>query len=172
MVNSTFIDITGKKFGRLTIVKRAPNINSRTMWQCLCDCGKEVTLQGAHIRSGSTKSCGCLHKDHMRSVQHLSTRGRKHGMAHSREYKSWEQMRQRCTNPKHHAWKWYGGKGIKVCESWWMSFENFFSDMGSRPVGCDIDRIDPGKDYSPSNCRWLDRRTNSLRALPNVTIHV
>jgi hypothetical protein len=100
--------------------------------------------------------------------ERLVVLARAEGMAHSREYKSWDQMRQRCTNPKHHAWKWYGGKGVQICAAWMDSFEAFLADMGQRPAGCDLDRINSALGYCPENCRWLDRRINSLRALPNV----
>lgn len=157
-------DLTGGRFERLAVVARAKSTNGRTMWVCDCDCGNQVKVQGAHLRSGSIKSCGCLRKERMREVQKLSTGHTTHGMAHTREYKSWEQMRQRCLNPKHHAWKWYGGKGIGICQRWLDSFENFYADMGPRPDGCEIDRIDPDASYAPENCRWLERQANGQRA--------
>ncbi|RMD00055.1 hypothetical protein EAY64_05515 [Aquitalea palustris] len=97
-------------------------------------------------------------------VQKLSRRNRTHGMAHSREYKSWEKMRERCSNSNTKAWQWYGGKGIRVCQPWQDSFEAFYRDMGPRPEGCEIDRIDPSGNYEPLNCRWLPRLENGLRA--------
>lgn len=157
---------TGRVFGRLTVMSHSHAQGGRSYWVCRCSCGNEKTVQRAHLVSGDTLSCGCLRKERMRegAVQKLSKRNTRHGMAHSREYKTWEQMRERCRNPKHKAWKYYGGKGITVCERW-QTFENFFADMGARPTGCEIDRINPEQGYNPGNCRWLPRRENGLRAL-------
>lgn len=163
-----FLDLTGKKFGRLTVSERAinkANTKWKTYWHCTCDCGATIIVIGAHLKNGNTSSCGCLQRELVatRSAKHLaSKRGSK-----TPEYESWSAMRTRCVNSKRRDWKDYGGRGIKVCDRWMNSFENFLADMGLRPAETSLDRINVDGDYEPSNCRWAtatEQRGNQRKA--------
>jgi hypothetical protein len=136
-------NLTGKRFGRLVVIAYAGG----GKWLCVCDCGARVVVRGYRLRGGNTKSCGCWRR----------IRATKHGMHGSREYNSWRGMKDRCSNPNHVFYKYYGGKGITVCEEW-LSFEGFFADMGTCPPGCSLDRINPNGNYEPGNCRWAPKK--------------
>ena len=164
-----FIDLTGKKFNRLTVVKKAENVNGLTAWLCLCECGNEVVLAGKYLKSNNTKSCGCLKLEGLtnRSLRHGATTGR----TMTPEYRVWAQMKKRCLNPKCRGYENYGGRGIEVC-SRWNSFENFLDDMGKKPApNYSIERIDVNGNYEPGNCEWIpfENQCNNKRTSHLVT---
>ncbi len=144
-------DITGKKFGRLTVIKYvSKNVKGNYRWSCVCDCGKEKIIIGDNLKNGHTQSCGCLR------IEQLAKRSIKHGHNSrnkmSSTYKTWASMVQRCTNPNDPSYDRYGGRRIFVC-SRWSTFENFLEDMGERPENKSIDRIDNDGNYCKSNCK-------------------
>jgi hypothetical protein len=138
-------DISGKVFGALLVLSRAPN-TSRTSWFCKCKCGKITQVIGQNLMRGFTASCGsfeCKHGSH----------GHCRGGVESTEYNTWRSMFKRCRDKNHPNYKNYGGRGIKICKRW-QKFESFIADMGKKPDGCVIDRINFNGDYEPNNCRW------------------
>ncbi len=148
-----FKDETGSVFGRLTVTCRLPSEKQKAMWLCRCSCGGACTTSGDSLRSGKVKSCGCYRAsgDFVRTHGHGSA---KKGV--SRTYKSWQEMRARCTNPNHVSYPNYGARGIDVSPEW-GSFEIFLRDMGERPSGASLDRRDGSLGYSKDNCIWSTR---------------
>jgi len=140
------IDLTSSSFGRLKVVRKGSGNKAGATWVCRCDCGSETEVSSGKLRSGHTKSCGCLKKESKPNL--------KHGMANKgRTYTTWKSMRLRCNNPNASQYKWYGAKGITVCKDW-DNYLVFLADMGERPAGKTLDRIDPLKGYCKENCRW------------------
>lgn len=142
------INRIGKKYGRLTVIRKVPNKGRDRMYRCLCSCGNVVEVSSGHLGSGHTKSCGCLARER------ASKASTKHGKSKTRTYRIWQNMISRCYNQKIEAFKSYGLLGTKVCDRWRTNFSNFYNDMGPAPKGCSIDRIDTRESYKPSNCRW------------------
>lgn len=134
------------------------------LWVCDCECGAEVYASGTNLRSGSTKSCGCLRREL------VSKAFKKHGMRASPEYRIWTGMKQRCTATRGRNYRYYASRGVKVCPEW-NDFTVFYRDMGPRP-GNDysIDRIDTNKGYSPGNCRWATRDEQARNKSNAITI--
>jgi hypothetical protein len=144
------IDMTEQKWGRLTAIKHVAGY----AWMFRCDCGTEVVAPGPQVRSGKKRSCGCLRREVS------SERVKTHGMTGSPTFISWSGMLRRCENKNSDRYRYYGAKGVCVCDRWRGKdgFSNFLADMGERPAGTTLDRIDPSGNYEPSNCRWATAR--------------
>lgn len=140
----------GRTFNQLTVSEELAPIKNHRVFSCRCACGAIIKARGNDLRSGQHKSCGCLRNS---IVIKRNKRLAKHNMTHTGVYRSWFAMRDRCEDLKSSSWQWYGAKGVRVCERW-QDFKLFFEDMGDRPDGKTLDRIDPAKNYEPGNCRW------------------
>lgn len=165
-----FRDLTGQRFGRLLVLSRAPNGISRggrskVFWNCICACTKEAVVQSNNLTTGNSQSCGCWQSE--LTVARQSTHGHSVRGKMTRTYECWESMIQRCTNPRCKAFSNYGGRGIKVCKRWRDSFEAFLADMGEKPTGLQIDRIENDGNYEPSNCKWATRKEEARNKRSN-----
>lgn len=151
------LELSGQRFGRLTVESFAGiGAGSKTLWNCVCDCGQKRVLAGAALRFGNTRSCGCLWLDVVSKVKH----GHAAKGTLSPTYRTWASMVARCTIPGSEGYAKYGARGVRVCNRW-RDFENFLADMGERPKDTSIDRIDGSRGYDPDNCRWANIRTQT-----------
>lgn len=147
------IDLVGQKFKRLIVEAFSHKGNDRhSHWRVKCDCGNIIIAHGSALKTGNTGSCGCLKKEIVLKCN------RKHGMSESPTYSSWNSMKKRCLNVNSKDYKHYGGRGIIICDRWLNSFENFLADMGEKPKGLTLERINNDKGYYKENCKWATRK--------------
>lgn len=161
-------DITGLTFGRLLVLGRGSGPKGRgTYWLCVCRCGTQKNFRRDGLLSGSSQSCGCLQKDSVRASNYV------HGGAvrgtRDRAYGSWKSMMSRCYDPNHEAHGRYAGRGIKVCDRW-HDFRNFRVDMGERPLGLTLERVDNDRGYDPGNCEWRTPKEQANNRRDNVLV--
>ena len=152
------IDRTGHRYGRLLVVSYSHSDGKNIYWHTRCACGTSKVSRGDGLRLGTTTSCGCR------------PRRCKHGMTHTITYKTWKSMKQRCYNSKCKEFRYYGGRGIAICVRWLNSFENFLSDMGERPEGLSIERMNNNGNYEPSNCKWATPKEQMNNTRRNVIL--
>jgi hypothetical protein len=150
-------DITGLRFGKLIAVSVAHKINGKYCWNCICDCGGKKIIDGNRLRSGWTRSCGCISR-------------KQKNLSRSSTYGIWKAMIQRCYDKKCNNYRTYGSRGITVCDRWRNSFLNFYEDMGKRPAGLTLDRIDVNGNYSKENCRWATWKTQGMNRRNSVIV--
>ena len=168
------LNLINHKFGRLTVISQEKSKGGKTIWKCLCDCGNITTVTSTNLTCGKINSCGCLRKEQ------ITNRNTTHNLTKTQIYKVWKSIKQRCYNKKLPCYKNYGGRGIFVCKEWKDNFESFykwsmengyFEDKGEYKTNLlTIDRIDNNKDYSPQNCRWVDRKiqARNKRGVRNI----
>lgn len=145
-----FVDLTGRQFGKWTVINRHDSKHGKAiLWLCACDCGVIRPVIGNSLMRGKSTNCGCV------QYRNLAERQTKHG--HSPRGGSSRHILQRCTNPRSKDYRYYGGRGITVCDRWLASFHDFYSDVGDPPLGLTLDRKDNDGNYEPSNYRWATR---------------
>lgn len=171
-----FQDLKGEKFGRLLVLERAesyiePSGRKRTMWKCLCDCGKITIVQASSLKAQTVHSCGCAKTE--RNQKYFTT----HGFSKEKLYGLWREIKKRCYNPNYKQFKDYGGRGIIVCDEWlnnYVAFRNWALNNGYNPNAkfgdCTIDRINVNGNYSPENCRFVSMKIQNQNKRKNLNV--
>lgn len=166
-------NIIGKKFGRLLVLPNHKSVNGEIQWECECECGNKIWVTKGKLNSGNTRSCGCLQKDIFKKNRHKNGTIQHGGtLEYPRLYNIWSAMKARCNNPNNHAYKYYGGKGVKVDDKWnknFVYFRDWALENGYRD-DLTIDRIDVNGNYEPSNCRWTNYETQANNKSNNKMI--
>jgi hypothetical protein len=146
----------GEKFGKLTITKEVEPIyisnRTKRRFSCICECGNNKIINLDNLRSKRSESCGC------ETIKNMIKSSTTHNLRYTEEYTTWSNMKQRCYNSNHKFYNYYGGRGIRICNEWLVSFEKFYTDMGKKRKGTSIDRIDVNGNYEPNNCRWATNK--------------
>ena len=167
-MKKVIIDLTGQRFGRLTVLRRAENRGRRVYWFCACDCGETREILGQNLRNGRVTSCGCWNREKaaLRMKQNKTT----HGLSKTRLYKIWIKMRERCEAKDERRFRLYSGRGIRVCSEWsdFLAFKNWAESHGYRE-DLELDRINNDGNYCPENCRWTTR-TVQVRNRRNTAV--
>ena len=161
-MGDVLIDLTGKRFGHWTVIKRLPNRGRALIWECQCDCGRIVPVHGTSLKSGTSlmcRSCSCK-------------RPRTHGLTHHRLHRIWSRMKGCTGNPNHHDYKWYGARGIGIDEDWRNHFASFYNWAINNGYTDDltIDRIDVTKGYCPENCRWIPLKEQAYNTRKTIWV--
>lgn len=158
--------LAGERFGRLVAIERIGDMGDKAKYRCKCDCGSCITVDGANLVTGATKSCGCLRKEVTANLKY------RHGLTDHRLYRTWQNMRNRCNDPGNKEYQHYGGRGISVCDEWNESFDSFYEWAMSNGYQDDltIDRIDVNGNYCPENCRWATLHDQSRNRTNNRVI--
>lgn len=178
-------NVAGQRFGILTAVELVgKNKNNQSLWRCVCDCGKGTVVKTTDLLQGHTKSCGCLRGNvpselWRENIKHAQTSNIKHGLSKTPLYKMWRNMKYRCYGEGSSAFKWYGARGIRVCDEWrndfcafrdWALSNGYVKEDATRNNKYTLDRIDVNGNYEPNNCRFVNMRQQSRNRLTNVLV--